>query len=122
MTIKTQPSKPTPRNEQFRKDMVASWKSSGLSQSAFCRREGLAVESFNKWKVEIMGKESPETKPKEQRSIFIPVEVEPNPVDHPREQGTIEVTLANKLVIKIPLDIPPHQAVPLIEALSGVRC
>lgn len=37
-------------NEFFQRDMILKWRSSGLSQAEFCRREGLAEQQLSNWK------------------------------------------------------------------------
>jgi len=118
----SQPPKRTPHKEQFWKDAVASWKASGLSQSAFCKQEGHGLSSFNKWKKILEGRDNPNGQSTKKKSKFVPVEVEQPPVAFLSAASVIEVTLPNKLTIKLPHDMSPLQVVPLIEALSGVRC
>lgn len=37
-------------NEFLRRDMVSKWRSSGLSQAEFCRKEGIPEWSLSQWK------------------------------------------------------------------------
>ena len=36
---------------RYWRGMIAEWRQSGLSQSAFCRRHKLRVQQFSKWKI-----------------------------------------------------------------------
>ena len=122
MTATAKQTQDTPRNQEFWKDKVSVWQASGMSQSAFCKREGYHVGIFNKWKVHFLGKDKAGTVATKMKSRFVPVEIETKQVDLISVSDAMEVTLPNKLVIKIPQGMLPQQVVPYIEALSSVRC
>jgi hypothetical protein len=42
--------------------LVAAWQSSGLSQSEFCRRRGVALKAFGRWKRRYAGLDAGERK------------------------------------------------------------
>ncbi len=122
MPTSTRPPGRIFRGQQFWKATVDNWQASGLSQVAFCKQESLPIGTFSKWKTRFMGKELQETVPKKGKAAFIPVVINTSPADDLHKQGPIEVTLTNKLVVKIPLTLSPHHVVSIVEALSTVRC
>ncbi|NJN63873.1 MAG: hypothetical protein HC882_02665 [Acidobacteria bacterium] len=47
------------RGEAEWKGIVDSWSQSGLSHQAFCRREGIALSSFQRWRRRVSRRETP---------------------------------------------------------------
>ena len=69
------------RERQWR-ERVASWKSSGLTVRAFCRRHGLTEASFHFWKRELPARDAGVTpplssSPSSSPPLFVPVTVLP---------------------------------------------
>ena len=67
---------------------LKSWQSSGLTQKAYCIREGLAYSSFNKWRSRVQNKPCPQT----------PSFIEATPVEpekSPSNALVLQISLAN---------------------------
>lgn len=50
-------------NEFYQRDAVNRWRASGLSQAAFCRREGITEQQFSNWKCRELRKAEAASKP-----------------------------------------------------------
>jgi hypothetical protein len=70
---------------------IMCWEQSGLSQSAYCRREGLTLHRWHYWHKKLS--RSPVSGPKP-ASNFIPVNVMASPMSH-----ELTITLANGITI-----------------------
>ena len=78
--------------EQYWQEHIIGWAQSGLSQSAYCRREGLKLHRWHYWHKKLSrGLVSEPAK----RSDFIPVHVRPQAM----EDG-LRITLPNGLSIE----------------------
>jgi len=58
------------------KPIISAWRDSGLSQSAFCRKNDLNLPRFSYWRVKILGKTNAGHQPsiaKPDASPFVPV-------------------------------------------------
>ena|SRR5215208_2212294 len=47
--------------EQSRREWVEQWRCSGLTQTEFCRRNGLAMSSLSRWKMALVAQDSGES-------------------------------------------------------------
>ena len=82
-----------------------AWRESGLSQRAFCKREGISLATFSYWRQkELRGLA---TAPAE--SAFTEVVVEP-PRPAYAEDRVIEVTFPDGTRVRIPVPAPPPVA------------
>jgi hypothetical protein len=77
--------------EQFWREHLQQWSQSGLSQSAYCRREGLTLHRFGYWR----RKRPAAAKPAPVRGGFVPVRVMPSMVE-----GSLTVRLANGVEVR----------------------
>jgi hypothetical protein len=71
---------------------VEAWGSSGLSQSAYCRRHGLSLASFGYWRRRLAGDAVGP------RAGVLPIQVEA-----PVTAQQVQVRLPNGLVLTLPL-------------------
>ena len=76
---------------QYWQEHIQSWAHSGLSQSAYCRREGLILHRWHYWHKKLSGHSKDAA---ESASGFIPVKVLAPPSDH-----DLSITLANGIRI-----------------------
>ena len=53
---------------------LAAWKSSGLSQAAYCRQHGLTQNDFSRWKREVSRRDN-NAQPAIPAAAFVPVRV-----------------------------------------------
>lgn len=84
---------------------VASWKSSGLSQSAWCREHGVPLASFSYWQRKLSGQE-------ESVAAVLPIRVAAPML------GAWEVHLPNGIVLRMP-EVDATAALPLLRALAA---
>ena len=96
----TDPVKSKPFSQSKRdhwKPIISAWRDSGLSQSAFCRKNDLNLPQFSYWRVKISGKTSEGYPPSITRpgaSPFVPVQT----ADNPSEAG-LRVNLPNGIIL-----------------------
>ncbi len=91
------------RGAEDRRKLVEAFKRSGLSQSAFCRFQGLHITTFSAW-VRQSGK---------RKAAFAEVAM---PV---RAEGLIEVELPNGARVRLPGCGDPEQTAALIRRVAG---
>lgn len=77
--------------DQFWYEHVVSWRQSGLTQSAYCRREGLILHQWHYWRKKLDGAYQLSTPSDD----FVPVQV----IDASSTSG-LSVTLPNGVVIE----------------------
>lgn len=87
---------------------MAAWKSSGLSQAAYCRQHALSLPSFGYWR-RVLGR------PPERRSSLALVPILVGETDTAAE--VIEVRLPNGLQVQLPLDMSALRWLPAVQAL-----
>ena len=105
--------KESSRNERLRliwEKRLKDWRSSGMSQAAYCRRNGIRPKSFAYWKKK-------EGVPKKEVR-FVPVSI-------PQEKSTpngspIRVSWGEKFVIEIKDGFTPSTLRAVVHALAGV--
>ena len=89
---------------------IRNWKTSGLSQKQFCRRESLALSTFSYWKRKI---EIPETK----KIKFYPLSLPPQTT--PPADSVLLLLISNKrFAIEIKEEFSPTALKKLISALE----
>ena len=79
------------------KSIISAWRDSGLSQSAFCRKNKLNRPRFTYWRAKILGKTNKGYQPSTTRpdtSAFVPVQTS----DNPSEAG-LRVNLPNGIIL-----------------------
>lgn len=94
---------------------VAAWQSSGLSQSAYCRRQGLSLASFGYWRRQLRTDEPDANVPVTQ--ALVPIQVAPAPV--PLSSPWVEVCLSNGLRVRCPGVGDAASVAALVRALSS---
>ena len=79
------------------KPIVSAWSDSGLSQSAFCRKNDLNLPQFSYWRIKVLGKTNegyPLSTARPDISAFVPVQTS----DNPSEAG-LRVNLPNGIIL-----------------------
>ncbi|MFO0825452.1 MAG: hypothetical protein U0792_20415 [Gemmataceae bacterium] len=109
----------THRVERWR-SIIADWRSSGLSVTAFCRLRNVNKSGFHRWRTILDQLDrSPTTllptldQPKPSPS-FVPVRVIPECV--------VEVILPSGLQLRVPLSADAEQLARLVHALGASSC
>jgi len=97
------PSKSSPllEREAYWKEHVRRWQSSGLSQSAYCRREGLRANQLSYWyrRDHRLDHDSASVTAS---SKFIPVEITgPSPIPAPSSLPSLKVRLSNGACLEV---------------------
>jgi len=95
---------PNPRKKlspDERRALCQQWKTSGLSQSEFCRQQGIALSSFHQW---LSGKRLASIQPPTVKNIpaWVPLEIKSTPKT-PEEPLLMEMILPNKITLKLPI-------------------
>jgi transposase len=108
------------RNVDRWRSIVADWRSSGLSVTAFCRCRHVNKSGFHRWRNildqldrSIPTPPQPHAQPKSSPS-FVPVRVIPDAV--------VEVILPSGLQLRVPLSADAHQLARLVLALGATPC
>jgi hypothetical protein len=93
---------------------LAAWKASGLSQAAYCRREGLVANDFSRWKRELARRD--------QRSAPTPAFV-PVRVAQPLTAYGFEVALQGGRLLRFggPIDLAALSAVVRVLEAAGLK-
>ena len=86
---------------------LTEWRTSGLSQAAYCRRHGLDVKRWTYWH---------RTLKPTQGDAAVPAVV-PIVMSAPSLDDRVEVRLPNGLQVRVPAGLDPRRLVPLIQAL-----
>lgn len=89
---------------------VRNWKTSGLSQKQFCRRESLALSTFSYWKRRIEIPEAPKIK-------FYPLSVPPQ-ITQPADSGLLLHICKKRYAIELKEEFSPTALTKLISALE----
>ena len=89
---------------------VRNWKTSGLSQKQFCRRQSLALSTFSYWKRRI---ETPEA----DKIKFYPLAI-PAQISHPTDSGLLLLINQKRFAIEIKEEFSPPALKKLISALE----
>jgi transposase-like protein len=85
-----------PTREQFWRDAVLGWRTSGLTVRDYCRRQRLAEASFYHWRRELRRRD---TTPRPAPPAFVPVTVRPA---EPAESVPVEVRCPSGHVVSVP--------------------
>jgi hypothetical protein len=109
-----------PRILERWRTIFATWQTSGLSVTAFCRSRDLNLSSFYRWRniLDALDRSSatrprPPAKPQPSPS-FVPVRVVPDAV--------VEVILASGLRLRVPLAAEAGPVARLVHALEAAPC
>lgn len=100
------------KREPYWRQMVARWKSSGLSARAFCRAEGINEPMFYWWRREFIRRDESGAKP-----AFLPVQVVVEKPESPT--GSVEIVLANGRRVRVGVGFDPQTLVRVVELLEG---
>ena len=92
----------------FWKGHLAEWRSSGLTQAAYCRQHSLSIPSLRYWRRTL------ETRSATTSSALLPIVIG----EVSGDGDSIEVCLPNGLRARVPTGMAPSRWVPLIRALS----
>lgn len=119
------PSACAQREEHWRR-IVARQEQSGLTQAAFCRREGLKKNALSWWARELRKRDGDRAptkvshRPKAKRASFIPVRV----IQTAPRNGTspVEVLTRSGHVVRLQPDFDPATLRKVVAALEGQPC
>jgi hypothetical protein len=109
----------THRIERWR-PIIADWRSSGLSVTAFCRARNVNRAGFHRWRTILeqldRSPTTPLAVPTEPKSppVFVPLRVLPDAV--------VEVILPSGLQLRVPLSADAQQLARLVHALGASPC
>ncbi len=92
---------------EFWKPHLAGWRSSGLSQAAYCRQHGLELKRFCYWRRTLGSKAT-------SSSALLPIVV-----SSPVVMDRIELRLPNGLQLVLPLGLDTARLLPMIRALRA---
>ena len=101
-----------PDRTRIWRELIDSWKQSGLSVNAFCRDRNLTRSNFDRWR-RILAVEPGEPKPSP-RSAFVPLWVAAEPM--------AEVVLLSGIVVRLPLGATPEAVTRLVAAVGAASC
>jgi len=99
-STQTEPVKPksaSPSKHDHWKPIINAWRDSGLSQSAFCRKQDLNRPRFTYWRAKILGKTYKGDQPSTTQpdvSAFVPVQTS----NYPGASG-LRVSLPNGMIL-----------------------
>lgn len=99
--------------QDFWKTHIESWQQSNLTQTEYCRSNGLSIKSFGYRKRRIL--ESPE-----HSLSFVPVTIQAEPVTTFRSESPLQLVLLNGLKIEIADDFNPLLLKKLIRTAEAV--
>lgn len=91
-------------------DILRVWRKSGLSGSAFCRKNHLGIQSFYAWKKRLIGRMT---------KTFLPVQVIASPGENP---VLLELTLKNGRVLRLYREMETHILAKLARELDAETC
>ena len=101
--------------EQFWRDTIAAWKSSGQSVRAFCAARGITEAIFFARRRELANCEQPRRQAgPAQPPSFAAVRVIPEP--------SAEVVMPSGLVVRVPIGADPAAVARLVAALGASPC
>jgi len=92
--------------EHFRRQ-----EASGLSQRAYCRREGLSISQFSYWHRKAPTVDSPESS----RLVEVPVKLTA------ASQGSVEIVIDGRYTIRVGAEVGEQQLVRVVRALDSLR-
>jgi hypothetical protein len=93
------------------KQMIAKWRRSGLSQSAFCRQHQLQAQQFSKWKLKIEKDSTPICRPTAQADFI--------EVKHPASRPcTYEIITPADYRVRVEGDCDPDVLFDILSAVS----
>lgn len=81
-----------------------AWRESGLSQRAFCKREGISLATFSYWRQKELRRAA--EAPTDPAPAFTEVVVEPPRLTY-ADDRVIEVTYPDGMRVRIPVPAPP---------------
>jgi len=91
------------------RDVVARWRASGKSQTAFCREAGIATVTLTRWLRRLEGEKAVERGP-----VLVEVGRRAGPV-----RDAYEVTLPGGTRVRVPVDFRREDLVRLLGVLSA---
>jgi hypothetical protein len=100
--------------------LIADWRSSGLSVTAFCRSQAINKSGFHRWRniLDQMDRSSPSPpaspEPTTPATTFVPLRVIPDAV--------VEVILPSGVQLRVPLSADARQLARLVAALGAPPC
>jgi transposase len=103
--------------EPYWRQVLARWRSSGLSVRAYCETQGISLQSFYRWRRELQRRDRA-------RPQFLPVRVVAEPVASDGDGGAIEVVLTNGRCLRVRPGFDRATLVRLLDVLGdgGTSC
>ena len=100
-------------------ERIKSWKASGLTQLAFCQREGIGYDNFKRWRYRIDGDA---VQRRGRGATLVPLEVVATSAKQPVECRSMEVRLNGDRRIVVGADFDEAALHRLIGALERLAC
>ena len=92
---------------------LTDWRTSGLSQAAYCRRHGLDVKRWTYWRRTL--------KPTLPSGAAVPAVVR-IVMSAPPLDGRVEVRLPNGLQVRVSVGLDPRQLVAVVQGVTRLLC
>ncbi len=108
-----------PLKEQRWRQLIADWKTSGLSRAAFCRSRQLSVNTFDFWRRELVKRDAPSA------SRTLPTAPPAKPVLLPitiTAPASLEIYLHSGTRITVPAGVDPKHLQAVLQLLEGKSC
>ena len=106
------------RPASFWNKHVDGWLSSGLSQSQYCRNNGLKTNTFNKHKVRKAGQSEKKTTIKNLEIVALPLSVSSLSRNYSSNDSGISISLGNRATINISSDFDSRCLFPILKMVS----
>ena len=113
----TAKSKRDPVKERTWRKYMADQAASGLSASTFCQDQGLNVNNFGRWRLEIARRDREVQVPAKSANPFVPIQI----VALPQIDIGLEILLPGNAVIKVTDESPLKLLARVLMALE-VQC
>ena len=108
-----------PRKEQFWRDILARWQSSGLSIRAFCAGHRLTESAFHAWRRTLAQRDRHNASPRSPAVTFVPLQVQS---DLPSNPPALELVCRHGRLLRIPADFPVAQLRAVLAVLEDPTC
>ena len=95
--------------QQHQQKHIKTWQSSGMSQAAYCRKQGLNAKTFGNW-LRIYRDDCADN----QTATLVPVTIKPES----SPMNSLKLRGSSGHVLEIPADVSPQRLVELLRCLN----